>query len=225
MTQIVRVTVEDLPRLARCHCSAFPKTLSTAMGQKYVEKMLEWYLVDKRSFIFALQENNGIVGYCGGLKFDGLARVGSASSMIQHSYNLAVKTFLMRPWLFLHPEFISKYKLAVKNVWRRIKRRLGISIINAKSGNHELPQPHTGLIVIGVDPAFQGKGYGSLLLKEFEIISAGLGYVQMMLTVRTDNLQAIRSYSKNGWQVTYQDEKSTTMEKRIDQSTSLNFKS
>ena len=87
MTQLVAATYQDLPRLAQCHRTAFPKTLSTAMGQRYVEKMLEWYLVDERAFIFILEHDGQCVGYCGGLKFDGTARVGSASSMIQHSYN------------------------------------------------------------------------------------------------------------------------------------------
>lgn len=202
--------------MARCHMAAFPKTLSTAMGQNYVEKMLEWYLVDDRAFIFYLEESGKCIGYCGGLKVEGLSRVGSASSMIQYSYNEAVKALLSRPWLFLHREFVLKYRLVLKNVINRISKKFRFGTTKSVTRRHT--DPHTGLIVIGVDPAFQGKGYGSLLLKEFEKISSALGHEQMMLTVRTDNVQAIRSYSKNGWLVTYQDRKSTTMEKRIDQS-------
>lgn len=213
MTNIVNATFEDLPRLARCHRAAFPKTLSTAMGQGYVEKMLEWYLVDSRAFIFLLEEDGQCVGYCGGLKFDGTARVGSASSMIQHSYNLAVKTFIKRPWLFFHPEFFSKYKLAGRNVIRRVKKMMGVqeSVVSVA----ELPEPHTGLIVIGVDPAVQGKGYGSWLLQEFERVSGGLNFKKMMLTVRTENEQAIRSYLRNGWITTKVEGPSTTMEKQL----------
>lgn len=214
MTQIVSATVEDLPRLASCHCAAFPRTLSTAMGQKYVEKMLEWYLVDDRAFLFALEEDAQIVGYCGGLKFDGTARVGSASSMIQHSYNLAVKTFLTRPWLFFHPEFIPKYKLAARNVWRRVKKVMRI-VEKAKTEPHDLPTPHTGLIVIGVHPKLQGKGYGSLLLQEFERVSKSMGFIKMMLTVRTDNHQAINSYVRNGWKITQVGGKSSSLEKNV----------
>lgn len=205
---------EDLTRLAQCHRAAFPSALSSVMGQQYVEKMLEWYLVDKRAFIFMLEEDNQIIGYCGGLKFDGTARVGSASSMIQHSYHQAVRTFLARPWLFFHPEFIPKYKLAAKNVWRRIKNTLSLAE-KVKSKPQELPAPHTGLIVIGVYPAVQGKGYGSMLLREFERVSISLGYKAMLLTVRTDNKQAIKSYLRNGWLATRVEGNSTTMEKHL----------
>lgn len=215
MTQIKAAILQDLPRLAQCHRAAFPKALSSVMGQKYVEKMLEWYLVDERAFIFLAEEDHQCVGYCGGLKFDGTARVGSASSMIQHSYNLAVKTFMRKPWLFFHPEFIPKYKLAAKNVWRRIKDKLKLEE-KVKREPKELPGPHTGLIVIGVHPAVQGKGYGSLLLQEFERVSISMGYNAMMLTVRTDNHMAIKSYLRNGWKVTQAKGNSTTMEKHLE---------
>ena len=213
MAQIIKATHHDLARLAKCHRTAFPKALSTAMGQQYVEKMLEWYLVDNRAFIFLLEEEGTCVGYCGGLKFDGTARVGSASSMIQHSYNLAVKTFMRKPWLFFHPEFFSKYKLAGRNVIRRVKKMMGVKepILNVAG----LPEPHTGLIVIGVDPALQGKGYGSQLLQEFEHVSKELGFKKMMLTVRTDNSQAIRSYQRNGWITAKVEGASTSMEKLL----------
>ncbi|MBX2944877.1 MAG: GNAT family N-acetyltransferase [Cyclobacteriaceae bacterium] len=196
-----------MTRIAQCHRKAFPKALSTAMGQAYVEKMLEWYLVDGRAFIFFIEEAGTCVGYCGGLKYDGVP-VGSASSMIQHSYHAAVAAMVRKPWLFFHPEFLKKYKLAIKNVWRRWVKPSG-SISSSKSCN----PPHTGLIVIGVDPAFQGKGYGRIMLTEFERLSAEFGYHHLMLTVRSNNAQAISAYKKSGWSVTSSDKKSTTMEK------------
>ncbi|HEU5290298.1 MAG TPA: GNAT family N-acetyltransferase, partial [Cyclobacteriaceae bacterium] len=100
-----------------------------------------------------------------------------------------------------------------RNVIRRAKKMMGVQepIANAA----ELPDPHTGLIVIGVDPAVQGKGYGSQLLQEFERVSRGLNFKKMMLTVRTQNEQAIRSYLRNGWETTKVEGASTTMEKQL----------
>ncbi|HNR73212.1 MAG TPA: GNAT family N-acetyltransferase [Cyclobacteriaceae bacterium] len=215
MIRIVQATANDLPRLAACHRQAFSKALSSAMGQAYVEKMLEWYLVDDRAFIFLLEEDSQCVGYCGGLRFDASGRAGSASSMIQHSYNLAVKTFLKRPWLFVHPEFFSKYWLAIKNVHKRVKKLVGIKEKVSRVHSTEVNEPHTGLVVIGVDPRVQGKGYGSRLLQEFEKVSAAMHYQKMKLTVRTNNEQAIRSYLRNGWKTTKVDGPSTSMEKQL----------
>lgn len=211
--QFLIPTNKDLPRLAQCHRAAFPKALSSVMGQQYVEKMLEWYLVDKRAFIFMLEDNNQIIGYCGGLKFDGTARVGSASSMIQHSYHRAIRTFLARPWLFFHPEFFPKYKLAFRNVFKRIRKVLGYAEKVVPIENSLATVPHTGLVVIGVHQTLQGKGYGSMLLQEFERISKSRGFNKMMLTVKSDNEQAIKSYLRNGWVVSRVEGKSTTMEK------------
>lgn len=214
MINIVKPSSQDLPRLAQCHRSAFPKSLSTAMGQTYVEKMLEWYLKDDRAFIFLLEDNGRCVGYCGGLKFDGTARAGSASSMIQHSYQQAVNTFMRKPWLFFHPEMLPKYRLALRNVFRRITKSFGVNERTQLLKKNDL-EAHTGLVVIGVDSKWQGKGYGSLMLQEFERLSREMGFKKMMLTVRSDNHQAIRSYSRNGWITNSVSGHSTTMEKRL----------
>lgn len=205
--------LDQLPAMAVCHRKAFPHALSTTMGQAYVEKMLEWYLVDPRAFIFFLEQSGRCVGYCGGLLVDGQVAVGSASSMLQHSYSAAVRAMLKQPWLFLHVEFLKKYRLALKNSWRKLRKLLGAPV---SSTAPRVPvQPHTGLIVIGVDPQFQGKGYGSILLHEFERQSMLRGYHLMMLTVRTDNVQAIRSYERNGWKAVLSQNNSTSMEKRL----------
>jgi ribosomal protein S18 acetylase RimI-like enzyme len=214
MADIIIAKHGDLVKIAKCHRKAFPKSLSSAMGVTYLTKMFEWYLVDSRAFLFYIQENELCMGYCGGLKFDGTARVGSASSMIQHSYKQAVKTFLMKPWLFFYPEFLSKYKLAARNVLKRIKLIVGIKE-QSKPLNNSEAVPHTGLIVIGVDPKVQGKGYGSQLLQEFERVSKNLGFGKMMLTVRTDNSIAIKSYERNGWSITKVEGVSTSMEKKL----------
>lgn len=214
MVKIVKATIEDIPRLARCHRVAFPKTLSTAMGQHYVEKMLEWYLVDDRAFIFLLEENGQCVGYCGGLKFDGTNPVGSASSMIQHSFNAAAKAILIRPWLLVHSEFVAKYRLALKNIWRRLMRNEQPSVSSSKT-QMDIVEPHAGLVVIGVDPAYQGKGYGSKLLQEFEAVARELDFQILKLTVKSTNAKAIKSYQRNGWHTISDDGKSVTMNRNI----------
>jgi ribosomal protein S18 acetylase RimI-like enzyme len=211
MPEIKQAALADLDCLARCHRKAFPKALSSAMGTRYVKKMLEWYIVDPRAFMFFVAEGEKYVGYCGGLKFDGTTRFGSASSMIQHSFNLAVKTFLLRPWLFFHREFIPKYGLA----WRNIRKRLGGNRRTPAARDAALPEPHAGLIVIGVDPDYQGKGYGSLLLKEFERQAREAGFSKLHLTVRSDNQRAINTYQRNGWSVTESNQKSTSMVKQL----------
>lgn len=207
--------IGDLKAISQCHIKAFPTSLSSAMGPAYLCKMFEWYLVDSRAFLFLIEEDGVCCGYCGGLNYDGASQIGSASSMIQHSFNAAIKAFMLRPWLLIHPEFVSKYKLVGKNVYRRIRKLLMGSSIPASTNTGLPPEPHTSLIVIGVHPDFQSKGYGTLLLREFELRALQSGHMKLSLTVKSDNYQALRAYQKNGWKTMNVSRNSTTMQKEL----------
>jgi ribosomal protein S18 acetylase RimI-like enzyme len=74
---------------------------------------------------------------------------------------------------------------------------------------------HVGLVVIGVAPVFQGRGHGSVLIKEFEKQTQLRGLKKMVLTVKTDNEVAIRSYLRNGWITTSVSGNTTSMHKNI----------
>jgi len=209
MSEIKIAKQENIQRIALCHRAAFPDSLSTALGLDYVSVMLSWYLSNENTFLFFVDENNHCLGYCGGMVRTKQG-VGSASSMAQYSFNSAVKSFMLKPWLLLHPEIGTKYKFIFKNIANRFLKRKDNIGDAGKSF-----EPYAGLVVIGVDPYYQGKGYGSLLLKEFENISRQRGLRKLILTVNSYNTQAINSYSKNGWKIVQVKEKSTSMEKLL----------
>jgi ribosomal protein S18 acetylase RimI-like enzyme len=212
---IKSATHQDLPEIAECHASAFPHSLSTAMGKKYLKQMLSWYLATDKTFLFFLEEQDQVVGYCGGMIVETNQRMGSASSMAQHSFNEAVKAFLSRPWLVFHKEVISKYRFILKNFAKRWRKSTANSQ-REKSGNSVVAgERYAALVVIGVRKNLQGAGYGSRLLAAFEQQSMSRGLSKMLLTVRSDNAQAIKSYEKNGWVKTEANRKSTTMRKSV----------
>lgn len=197
---IVSTNSEQLSALARCHRAAFPHALATALGPRYVQQMLSWYLSTNKTFLFHIQDAGGrCAGYCGGMISDGTLGTGSASGMAQHTFKAAVWAFITHPWVFFHPEMRAKWPL----LWSNLLTKAGL-----RKRNHFTPaqaqrmarEPHAGLVVIGVDPACQGKGYGSLLLQEFERRAvAAYGIRKLQLTVLADNHQAIRAYERNGW--------------------------
>jgi len=200
---------KDLKDISICHQRAFPDSLSSKLGHDYVETMLGWYLSTDNTFLFCVDEGNQCVGYCGGM-VKTIWGVGSASSMAQFSFNAAVKSFLVRPWLVFHKEIRAKFPFIVRNVVNRFirkKKNLGDATV--------VFEPYVGLVVIGVDPAFQGKGFGAMMLQEFERQTLQYGFKKMILTVKTDNQKAIRSYSRNGWFASRAVGKSTLMEKRL----------
>jgi len=209
MAEIKIGSEADLTRIAVCHCAAFPGSLSSALGIDYVSAMLRWYLSGENVFLFFVEDNGKCVGYCGGM-VKTVWGIGSASSMAQYSFNAAVIGFLKKPWLLFHPEMIAKFSFIVKNIINRFFRKKKLQ------GEPEVIfEPYTGLVVIGVDPAFQGKGYGSVLLQQFEKMTQQRGLKKMTLSVRSDNSKAITSYTRNGWSITNINGLSASMHKLV----------
>lgn len=203
---------EDLTRIAECHKSVFPYSLTTKMGVRYLSKIFSWYLSSDKTFLFFIEEEGQVVGYAGGMIVDGTLAHGSASSLTQHTFNDSIKTLLMRPWLFFHPEFVSRYALFARNIFTRIRNKFRKNEVRSAVKPVE---PYAGLVVIGVHPTFQGKGYGSAILVEFEKRTAQYGLKRMLLTVNTGNAKAVASYKRNGWNTLNGTPKSISMEKRL----------
>lgn len=198
--KIKYITKSHLRNLSRCHIDAFPKSLATALGQSYVEHMLSWYLSSEKVFIFYIENEEGnFVGYCGGMVCDGSLGTGSASGMAQHSFWHAVFAFLFRPWLIFHPEILAKWPLLWKNILMKVGLRSRVHF-SKKQQTAMAIEPHVGLVVIGVHPAHQGKGYGSMLLKEFERYALEVYKCRkLQLSVLAENTRAITAYERNGW--------------------------
>ncbi len=200
MDKIKSTLPSDLSALARCHLAAFPESLATALGQRYCFRMLSWYLSTDKTFLFHIEDEQGrCAGYCGGMISDGSLGTGSASGMAQHTFKAALWAFATHPWVFFHPEVRAKWPLLWKNLLMKLGLRKKVHF-SPEQAQRMAKDPHAGLVVIGVDPAFQGKGYGSLLLKEFERRALeDYGIRKLQLTVLADNAQAIRAYERNGW--------------------------
>lgn len=186
----------DLKAIAHCHMMAFPNSLSSRLGLRYCIKMLEWYLVANNRFLFHLESENKVIGYCGGFIRKGEPH-GSSTGMTQHAFKEGIQSLIVRPWLLFHPEVKKNYRFLFRNLWLRVR---GVS--KRKSAQQFAKYPTeipAGLVVIGVDPVYQGKHYGSILLQEFERISKSKGVKKITLSVKSNNIKAIKSYTRNGW--------------------------
>lgn len=191
---------KDLKSVANCHRASFPGSLSSKLGSRYCMKMLSWYLEDIRGEIFHLEENGHVIGYCGGILSREPGNHGSATSVTQYTFKALITSFLVRPWLIFHPEILTRLPF----IWRNIKLKLRITkparpVINNSVVTEFIPS--MGLVVIGVSPENQGKGYGTILLKEFERRANEKGFKRIYLSVKKDNAQAIATYRKNGWMI------------------------
>ncbi|MES2691522.1 MAG: N-acetyltransferase [Bacteroidota bacterium] len=207
-------TQKDLDKIADCHVSAFPDSVTSLLGKKVVASMLQWYLSAPNKFLFFMEENNKVVGYCGGFILDGSDAYGSGSGMTQFGFSTAVTSFLRKPWLLFHPEIRKKYKFILTNIKRKLGLKKEHPMVNVQPVQYTGPLM-AGLVVIGVRPDLQQKGLGSKLQEEFERKAKEMGAEQLQLSVRTKNERAINSYKRNGYSVNSENETSYIMLKPL----------
>lgn len=195
---------EELPEIAVCHQACFPTSLATKLGKAYVQKSLEWFLVNPNRFLFHIMEGEKVVGYCGGFK-PLKPGDGSSSGMLQHAFNQAISGIIVKPWLLLHPEVTPHYRF----LWMNIKRKITGKVKPFKpvSPGSSFKQ-FVGLVVIGVQPEYRGKGVAQSLMAEFEKRAFSLGQNEIILSVKKDNNRAIKAYLNFGWNI--KDEHSQT---------------
>ena len=189
---------DDLHKIAKCHIAAFPKSVTSLLGEKVVASMLKWYLSATNKFLFYVEEKDLVQGYCGGFIMDGSDAYGSGSGMTQFGFNQAALAFASKPWLLLHPEVRKKYPFILTNVARKLGFKKDQPMAVSKHMTKDEPLT-AGLVVIGVIPNLQQKGLGTLLQQEFERKAIEMGALQLQLSVRIDNTKAIKSYQRNGY--------------------------
>lgn len=192
---------EQLPGIVQCHKEAFPDSLSTKQGSKFISKMMEWYVVSDRGVLFHVEDESGeIVGYCGGIITKQPGLLGAVSSISQYAFNQFIVSYLTRPWLFFHPENLKKLPYAIRNI--AIRLGLKSKVQRVSTAQAEEFEPFMGLVVIGVSHKGMGKGYGSVLLQEFERRAKKEDGIQkIQLSVKSENARALKAYFKNGWTV------------------------
>lgn len=189
---------KDIMSIADCHILTFPNSFSSKLGKKYCVKMFDWYLTTDNAFLIHIEdERRACVGYCGGIINNGKLNAGSSTSIIQHTFWIALSSICLKPWLLFNLELLASYKLIIKNLVIKVNKILRFKE-RGKSSNFK---HHVGLVVIGVNPKYQSKGFGSKLLKEFERKVIDFGYNEMRLVVSLENKIAQTAYKNNGWKL------------------------
>lgn len=211
----INTTESDLDALVRCHRSAFPDALSTKLGHKFCSRMLSWYIESDRGLMFHLGQEGDVLGYVGGIIIRVPGLPGAATSITQHSFKAFIWAFMLRPWLFFHSENLKR----ISFIWRNVKLKLRSDRKSPNVSTPVVPQnfiPSMGLVVIGISSEYQGKGFGSVLLREFEERAREEGLKKINLSVKSSNHQAIAAYKKNGWEISRECPEELSMFKNLD---------
>jgi hypothetical protein len=213
--RIQKSNLTDLKEIVECHKDAFPDSLSSKQGNHFISKMMEWYISSERGILFHVYDDLGeMAGYCGGIVTRKPGLLGAVSSISQYAFNVFLKSYLVRPWLLFHPQNLNRFPIIFKNLLIKIGLKQKQKLQTQK--NQEEFIPFMGLVVIGVKNKYHGKGYGSILLQEFERVAREDGSIRrIQLSVKASNSKAIKSYLRNGWQVFKQDDQTKQLIKEI----------
>ena len=194
--------LEELKAIAHCHAICFPKSRSTNLGKKYIEKTFEWYLLQSNRKLIYIELDGKVAGYCGYF-FHVNEDSGSTTGMFQHAFKTAIKSLILKPWVLLNLNInTSTMRFMVKQLYLKVLKTL------TKKENKILTKTQEvktcGLVVIGVNPEFQGSGVSDNLLSFFknDIIKEGCSYG--ILSVNPTNSRAINFYKKNNWTIKHQ---------------------
>jgi ribosomal protein S18 acetylase RimI-like enzyme len=209
MFQIVKSLPSDLKKISECHRDCFANSFSTKVGNAYIKKTFEWFLVAENRFLFHIEFDNKVIGYCGGFKSCFIGD-GSTSGMLQYAMKEAIQGLVRKPYLLFHPDLFKRYPLIVKNIYRRVFNSKKNSPISIGYDNSKI-----GLVVIGVHPDYRGKGCFELLMQQFESECKQRGVTKITLSVKTSNARAIAAYKKAGWQIASQTKKDMDMFKML----------
>lgn len=202
---------DQLNEVVECHMATFPSSLTTKLGNSYVKKMFEWYIVSDDRFLVGISVENKIVGYLGAAK-----GTGSTSAILQYAFWQGISSIILRPYLVFNVNFLSNLKLLFKNIYRRLfYRRKDSKIFETKIDNNSNIDLSMGLVVVGVHPKYTRIGIATILLKVFSTKSKELAAKYGHLSVKTSNENAICLYKKNNWEIVRSNVKSTFMELRI----------
>lgn len=212
---IQKSNLTDLKEIVNCHRDAFPNSLSSKQGSRFISKMMEWYITSERGILFHIYSDLGeMAGYCGGIVTRKPGLLGAFSSITQYAFNVFLISYLVRPWLLFHPQNQNRFPVIFKNLLIKVGLKQKQKPQTQK--NYEEFIPFMGLVVIGVKNKYHGKGYGSILLQEFERVAREDGSIKrIQLSVKAHNSKAIKSYLRNGWQISKQDYQSKQLIKDI----------
>jgi hypothetical protein len=194
---LIKIDSSNILEIALLHKNIFFNSFSSRLGRNYLEKMFEWFIISDKRFLIGLKVNDIFVGYVGGA-----LGMGSTSGMMQYAYWEGVKAIIYRPYLIFNLQLLFNFRLIIKNIFKRIFLK-NINLKETKIIDEN--QVSTGLVVIGVDKKFRKMNLGTILLSEFNKQSKKMNSHQGHLAVKSENIAAIKTYIKNGWEIVSSD--------------------
>lgn len=177
-----RATAHDIPGIARIHIEGFAGYRSTLLGERFVAEVVSWFLAQPFSIVLVAEAGDRLAGFVFG------APVGYVGQLNRSVFPAAAMAILIRPWLLLRPVILQGIIGKLRQVAKARPQQSSL-----------VEEPAFSLVGIGVDSQFRGKGIAGILISCFEEEVAVRGFRRIRLSVKKDNIAALRAYEKAGW--------------------------
>jgi ribosomal protein S18 acetylase RimI-like enzyme len=169
------VTGAEIDQAAEVLLRAFAGHENARMGRGYALHLMRQFAASDRS-LEVVKENGRVIGFAAGEPAD------QRPSRFKALRPAAAAAFLRRPWLLFDGAMLA------------------MALARLRGGAVErVPAGSWFLALIGVDPGYQGRGLGGLLLRAFEEEGRRRGFGLASLLVAEGNAAARQCYERSGW--------------------------
>lgn len=176
----------DLARVGEVHLAAFPESALTRLGGDAPRRYYDWLLAGPHdAFPRGAFAEGRLVGFC----FGGVYR-GALTGFVRRDAAYLALRALLRPGLLLGGAFRRAAALGARLLVRAPRR-------TPPPGGWA---PSFGILSIAVHPEARGTGAARALMDDAEAEARRRGFALMHLSVRPENVRAVRFYEKCGWE-------------------------
>ena len=179
---------EDLAEISQVHIMCFPTSPSTTWGGVLIEKYYSEYLTAAPELFKVCKSDGKTIGFCMGYYLE--------NSNIQ-------RNFIKKNYIRIAFKALMRLMCMDKAIIERILPHKGsdpLISVNTAVGRY-LTNEQVDLLSTCVLPEYRGSGSADELIHCFEHQASEKGRKAIILSVKSDNIRAIKFYEKHGYQV------------------------
>lgn len=190
--QINKATINDIQQIAKIHKESFSKIHTlTFFSIGVIGKYYNEFLNEPDIIFLVLKKNKETIGFILGGESRALQK--AQVNFKRYNFNrIGLECFKNLYNIEFTKKILTSFINLIKNKFKEKCYAENDDIVPYKS---------IRLLSIAVNDCYQGKGMGSLLLKSFEAQLDQCGISKYGLTVRKQNISAIKFYRKMGFKV------------------------
>ena len=180
----LKMIKEELPEdFVSIHCQAFKDFFLTSLGARFLHLYYTSLIKSNRGIVICLFDNSdNLIGFAAGTKKSNGFHKGILLSNLFSYFCVLLHLIISRP----------------NSIIRLFKNLNKKNIINNDDGDY------AELLSIAVPPNNNGKGYGKMLLSEFEKVSKSFGSGKVALTTDFYNNEGVLAfYKRSGYEIFY----------------------